>query len=75
MQETKNWITNPTKKQMIFVVALGLTAFILLLLSMTNFLTESPFKGKYFTFYLLIFTSGVTVYRVCKAYYKNRKLN
>ena len=73
MQETNNWINNPTKKQLKITVLLGLTGFILLLTSMTNFFTETPFKGKYFILYFLLIGSALTVYRVCRGYSKNKK--
>ena len=73
MQQTNNWINNPTKKQLILAVLLGLTGFILLLLSMTNFFTETLFQGKYFILYFLLIGSGLTVYKVCRSYYKNNK--
>ena len=71
MQQTNNWINNPTKKQMRFVILLGLIGIILLLLSMTNFFTETPLQGKYFSLYFLLISSGLIVYKVCRNYYKN----
>jgi hypothetical protein len=73
MQETNNWIKNPTKKQMTLVVILGLAGFILLLLSMTNFFSETIFQGKYLVLYFLLIGSGLTVYKVCRNYYKTNK--
>ena len=71
MQQTNNWINNPTKKQMTLVVLLGLTGFILLLLSMTNFFTETPFRGKYLMLYFLLIGASLTVYKVCRNYNRN----
>ncbi len=73
MQQTTNWTNNPTKKQLLLTVLLGLTSFILLLLSMTNFFTETPFQGKYLILYFLLIFSGLTVYKVCRTYYTNNK--
>ena len=73
MQQTNNWINNPTKKQLTLTILLGLTGFILLLLSMTNFFTETPFQGKYLILYFLLIGSALTVYKVCRSYYKNNK--
>jgi len=75
MQDSKNWIYNPTKKQMICFVLLWLTGFILITLDKTNLLTETPFKREsFFSFFIIIF-SGLTVYKVCKNYYNNKKNN
>ncbi len=73
MQQMNNWIKNPTKKQLRVTVLLGLAGFILLLLAITNFFTETPFRAKYSMVYFLLFTSILTVYKVSKAYYKNNK--
>lgn len=72
MQQT-NWTNNPTKKQLALTVIAGLTGFILLLLSMTNFFKETPFQGKYFILHFLLIGSSLTVYKVCRAYYRNNK--
>ena len=73
MQQPNNWINNPTKKQLIFTILLGLTAFILLLLSMTNLFTETPFQRKYFILDFLLIGSALSIYKVCRSYYKNNK--
>jgi hypothetical protein len=73
MQQTNNWIKNPTKKQLSVTVLLGVAGFILLLLAMTNFFTETPFRAKYLMIYFLLVANILTVYKVSKAYYKNNK--
>ncbi len=70
MKPQRNWYENPTKNDMLFVVIGGLTGFILLLLSMTNFFNESPFKTRYTFMYLLLLGSGMTIFHVCKNYFK-----
>ncbi len=74
MKQTNHWIKNPTKKQLIVVVLLGLTSSFLLLLSITNFFTESPFQGKFSGSFFLILASGFAVYQVCRNYYKSNIL-
>ena len=71
MQSTNNWINNPTKKQLFLVIIVGLIGFIFLLLAMTNFFTETPFQGKYFMLYILQIGATLTVYKVCRSYFKN----
>ena len=72
MNQSNNWINNPTKKQMILVVFLGFTGLVFLLLSMTNFFTETPFQGKYLVLYFLLLGSSLTVFKVCRNYYKDK---
>ena len=69
----KNWIANPTKKQVIFHVSLCLIGWVLLLLPMTNFFTESPFKRSYFIFYFILVSTMVTAIKVVLNYYRNKK--
>lgn len=74
MKQTNHWIKNPTKKQLIVVVLLGLTSSFLLLLSITNFITESPFQGKFSGSFFLILASVFVVYKSCRNYYKNNSI-
>jgi divalent metal cation (Fe/Co/Zn/Cd) transporter len=73
MQQTNNWIKNPTKKQMTMTLLIGLIGFVLLLLSMTNFFTETPFQGKYLMLYILQIGAGLTIWKVCRSYYVQNK--
>ena len=75
MQDSKNWISNPTKMQMIGFVIFWLTGFILVTLDKTNLFTETPFKREYLFSYIIFIVSGLTVYKVCKNYYNNKKNN
>ena len=69
----KNWIANPTKKQVIFYLSICLIGWVSLLLSMTNFFTESPFKRNYFIFYFLLVSTMVTAVRVVHNYNRNKR--
>jgi|694.fasta_scaffold25335_13 hypothetical protein len=71
MKQTNHWVNNPTKKQVTVFLLIGLTAFIFLLLAMTNFFTETPFQGKFLGLYFLLIGAGIAVYNVCRNYYKN----
>jgi hypothetical protein len=69
----QSWVENPTKKQALTFGIIGLVGMVLLLLSMTDFLTESPFQGKYFGLHLLFISSAWTTTRILKNYYRQAK--
>jgi len=71
--ESKNWIDAPTKTQTITFGLIGVAGTIGLILSMTNFLTESPFKGKYFVFFFLLLTTVLTTTKIIRNYLKQTK--
>ena len=75
MKQTDTWINNPTKKQMIIVLVLALTGLLFLTLSMTNFFTENIFQGKYLVLYFLVIGAVLTTYKVCRNYFRNKKIN
>jgi hypothetical protein len=72
MRTKNNWVENPTKKQALTFSIIGILSMILLLLSMTNFLTESPFQGKYITLFMLFISSTYTTTRIIRNYVKNK---
>ena len=71
--ENKNWIETPTKKQTIIFGLTGIIGTILLIISMTNCLTESPFKGEYFVFFFLLVITVLTTTRLIRNYFKQTK--
>jgi len=70
----KNWIENPTKKQTIVFGSIGIVGVIFSILSMTNFLTESPFNKKYFVFFILFILTAVNTTKIISNYLKQKKL-
>jgi len=66
------WIKNPTKKQLIFLTLIWLTGLLFLLLSMTNFFSESILNKKYFILYFLLLISVLAMAGVYKNYFKSR---
>ena len=68
----KNWIANPSKKQLIFFVCLCLIAWVLLSLPMTNYFTESPFKRSYYFYYMLLIASLFMSAKVLRNYFRNK---
>lgn len=74
MKRKNSWVDNPTKKQAYTIFFIWLTGTILLMLSATNFLTESPFQRKYLGFSFLVLASTITMIPVCKKYFKGEKV-
>jgi len=72
MMINKNWVENPTKKQAMTYGIIGILGMIMLLLSMTNFLTESPFQRKYITLFMLFISSALTTTSIIRNYLKNK---
>ena len=72
MMINKNWVQNPTKKQAMTYGIIGILGMIMLLLTMTNFLTESPFQRKYITLFILFISSAFTTTSIIRNYLKNK---
>ncbi len=71
-KEAKNWVSKPTKKQMIGFTAVWLVGLFLLILSMTDLFRESLFQKKYVLLYLLILGSAVAIFKLHANYWKSR---
>ena len=69
----RNLINNPTKKNLIIFTIIWALGIILLILSMSNLLTENIFKGKYVMIYFLIIASTLPVFKMYNNYFKNKK--
>ncbi len=70
METKRNWFEKPTKKEVILISSIGVFGVTGFLLTMTNFFTESPFQGKYWIFWFLIFSSTLTTFSICRNYFK-----
>ena len=66
----KNWINNPSRKQMILFSLVYFTGIVLLVLSMTNIFTESIIQRKYIIIYFLIIGSTIAAIKVHYNYWK-----
>ena len=76
METTKrNYINNPSKKNMILFTLLWLLGIILLTLSTTDFFSESFFQKKYLMIYFLMIGSTLTTAKLYINYWKNKNLN
>jgi len=71
----RNFIKNPSKKDLILFTSLWLLGIILLTLSTTDLFTESFFQKKHFIIYFLMIGSTVTTGKLYFNYWKNKNLN
>jgi hypothetical protein len=76
METTKrNYIKNPSKKNLILFTLLWLISILLLTLIMTDVFVERFFQKKYLTLYFLIIGSTLSTAKVFINYRKNKNLN
>lgn len=72
--DKRNWVKNPTKREVILVSIAWFAAAFLIILSVTNFFTESIFNKKYAMLYFLLIASIITVIKVFSNYFRNQKI-
>ncbi|MCY0977148.1 hypothetical protein PGH12_01475 [Chryseobacterium wangxinyae] len=73
MKQKTTWVTNPTKKQLIAVLAWYTTSFVLIVAVMTELFEKAPaFRENYMLLVVLIFAT-IAVAKILTNYFK--KLN
>lgn len=71
MGQKTNWLTNPTKKQLIAVLALYIVSLILILAVMTELFEKVPaFRENYMLMVVLIFAT-IAVAKISTNYFKD----
>jgi len=71
----KDWLKNPTKNQLAYIIILWFISVEFIVASITDKFTKSFFQKDQFMMYFLIFSSTlVTVYAIIN-YFKNKKKN
>lgn len=75
MTTKSNWVSNPTKRQIILMTLIWLTGIILMILVMTNFFTESAFKSKNLILFFLIILATKTEIKVIRNFFKNQTID
>jgi len=73
MDKKKTWVDEPTKKQAIIMFCSWFAGITLLILSITNFFDERPFKRTSVALWLIAFSSTITTMPVIRNYFKNKK--
>lgn len=71
--ENKNWVGAPTRKQALGFGIIGIIGTVLLIFTMTNFLTENPFQSKNLTFFLLFIITVTTTTAIIRNYVRQAK--
>ncbi len=67
-QQMKNWVTHPTKKNLLFCLGIWIVGNSMLILAMTDLLNENVFNKRYVMIYLLIAASAWVMYKVFSNY-------
>jgi len=65
--------SNENRSHNVFFI--WLTGLVFLIIATSDFFTEPPFKRTYFTLWLLLFSSTITMLPVIRNYFRNKKLN
>ena len=73
MGKEKNWIQNPSKKQVILFGIAWFVGALLLILASTNLFTESLFQRRYIATNVLMLLSTTTFVAVLVNYLKRKK--
>ncbi len=71
----RNFIKNPSTKNMILFTFLWSLGIALLTFSITDLFTESFFQKKFLMIYFLMIGSTITIVKIYINYWKNKNLN
>lgn len=66
------FITNPTKKSLIFFISLYTISTVLFILVMSDLFKESILHKRYLIFYVFIFINTISTLKIIKNYNKNK---
>ena len=66
-----NWVRHPSKKQCILSIIAWFAGMLFLLLSLSNFFTETVFQGKYLMVGFVVLASTLLVIVICRNYCKS----
>jgi len=69
----RNWLRNPSKKQVILVSVIWFVGFACNLLAYTNFFTELPTDNKYIIVHVLQLSATLITAVALFNYFRNRK--
>jgi|GEM_PF-2077988 len=72
MTPANNWIRRPTKTQLILSIVTWFAGVACLLLSLSNFCTETVIRGKFLMAGFMVLSATVWVIVICRNYVKNR---
>ena len=69
-----NYIKYPTRKFLLIIIFLWIISTFLIILSITNFFTESFFNSRYILMYYLMILSSISSIKLILNYKKNKNL-
>ncbi|WP_228451020.1 hypothetical protein, partial [Marnyiella aurantia] len=72
-EQKRNWVTHPTKRNLLIIVTMWFVGNSLLILSTTDLFTESFFNKKYIIIYAMMIMSTWTTFKVIRNYSKTRE--
>ena len=70
--QKRNWITHPTKRNLLIIVTVWVVGNGLLIISTTDLFTESFLDKKYILIYAMMIMSSWTTFKVISNYFKTR---
>lgn len=71
-EQKKNWLTHPTKQNLLIIMAVWFVGNTLLILSATNFFTNSFFDTEYVMSYFMIILTTWTTFKIILNYFKTK---
>ena len=71
-EQQRNWVTHPTKRNLLIIVTIWCVGNGLLILSTTDLFTESFINKKYVMIYAMMIMSTWTTFKVLRNYSKTR---
>lgn len=71
----RNWVTEPTKKEMVMVLIAWGVGLILTVIAMTDIFTKSVFQSKNILLLFVLLFSTFVMMKVCGCYMKNNDAN
>lgn len=75
LNKKRNWVTHPTKRNLLIIVTVWIIGNGLLILSTTNFFMESFLNKKYILIYAIMIMSTLTTFKVILNYSRKRITN
>jgi hypothetical protein len=73
LNEKSSWVQNPTKKNVTFYTIFTFIGSLFILLSITDFFTETPFQKRNTTMFMLLLSGIWGCINIISNYNKNNK--
>jgi len=73
IEQKRNWVTHPTRRYLVISLTVWFVGIVFLVITMTDFFTQSFFNKKHFVFYAMIIMSTWTTIKVTLNYIKTKE--